>query len=96
MAKRATLKVAKRDASGSHAMVLQLISHSLGWLSAQVSAKAQDALIAVLASGPVPQHVAFILDGNRRYARSKHKQIKQGHTDGFYTLRKVCSFSHLC
>ena len=77
-------------------MVLQLISHSLGWLSAQVSAKAQDALIAVLASGPVPQHVAFILDGNRRYARSKHKQIKQGHTDGFYTLRKVCSFRHLC
>ena len=77
-------------------MLLQLISTPFGWLKDQASAKAQDALIAVLASGPVPQHVAFILDGNRRYARSKHKQIKQGHTDGFYTLRKVCSFSHTC
>ena len=77
-------------------MLPQLISYPLAWLTDAASAKAQDALIAVLASGPVPQHVAFILDGNRRYARSKHKQIKQGHTDGFYTLRKVRSFSHTC
>lgn len=75
-------------------MVLQLLSHSLTWLTNTAHAKAQDALIAVLAAGPVPQHVAFILDGNRRYARSKNLQIKQGHTDGFYTLRKVRLFGH--
>ena len=69
--------------------MLPLISSSLGWLADTAHAKAQHALIAVLKAGPIPQHVAFILDGNRRYARSKHKQIKQGHTDGFYTLRKV-------
>ena len=71
-------------------MLLQLISTPFGWLRDPASARAQDALLAVLAAGPVPQHIAFILDGNRRYARSKNMQIKQGHTDGFYTLRKVC------
>ena len=74
----------------SHAMLLQLVSTPLGWLRDKAAAKAQDALIAVLAAGPIPQHIAFILDGNRRYARSKNMQIKEGHTDGFYTLRKVC------
>ncbi|KAI0362358.1 Di-trans-poly-cis-decaprenylcistransferase [Trametes cingulata] len=70
-------------------MLLRLISSSLAWLRDQASARAEDALIAVLAAGPIPQHVAFILDGNRRYARSKGMQVKQGHTDGFYTLRKM-------
>ena len=70
-------------------MLLQLISSSLDWLRDQATAKAQDALINVLAAGPIPQHVAFILDGNRRYARSKGMHVTQGHTDGFYNLRKV-------
>ncbi|KAI0332130.1 Di-trans-poly-cis-decaprenylcistransferase [Cubamyces sp. BRFM 1775] len=70
-------------------MLLQLISSSLDWLRNQASATAQDALIKVLAAGPIPQHVAFILDGNRRYARSKGMQVTQGHTDGFYNLRKM-------
>ena len=70
-------------------MALQLISSSLGWLSTKVDAKARDALISVLSAGPIPQHVAFILDGNRRYARSKHKEIMEGHHEGFWALRKV-------
>ncbi|KAH9901598.1 Di-trans-poly-cis-decaprenylcistransferase [Cubamyces lactineus] len=70
-------------------MLLQLISSSLDWLRDQATAKAQDALINILAAGPIPQHVAFILDGNRRYARSKGMHVTQGHTDGFYNLRKM-------
>lgn len=46
-------------------------------------------LIRVLATGPVPQHIAFVMDGNRRYARQRNMAIKQGHTDGFYALRQV-------
>lgn len=71
-------------------MVVSFLSSSLGSLRDFAAAKAQDALLTVLAAGPVPQHVAFILDGNRRYARSRHMPVKQGHTDGFYALRKVC------
>ena len=57
------------------------------------SAKAQSALLTVLASGPIPQHVAFIMDGNRRYARSHHKQVAQGHGDGYEALKRVRSRS---
>ncbi|KAI9057870.1 Di-trans-poly-cis-decaprenylcistransferase [Trametes sanguinea] len=73
----------------SHDMLPQLISTTFTWLRDQATAKAQEALIAILAAGPIPQHVAFILDGNRRYARRKGMQVKDGHTDGFYNLRKM-------
>ncbi|KAI0087328.1 Di-trans-poly-cis-decaprenylcistransferase [Irpex rosettiformis] len=53
------------------------------------SAKAQSALLTVLAAGPIPKHVAFIMDGNRRYARSQHKQVAQGHGDGFEALKRI-------
>ena len=51
--------------------------------------KVQDALLAVLSAGPVPQHVAFVMDGNRRYARRQHKVVWEGHADGFEALRRV-------
>lgn len=30
------------------------------------------------------------MDGNRRYARLHHKQISEGHSEGFLALRRVC------
>ncbi|KAI0701314.1 Decaprenyl diphosphate synthase-like protein [Cytidiella melzeri] len=54
-----------------------------------VSAKAQSALLTVLSAGPIPEHVAFIMDGNRRYARLHQKQVAQGHTDGFQALHRM-------
>lgn len=54
-----------------------------------VSDRAQNALLDVLAAGPIPQHVAFVMDGNRRYARMNHKHVAQGHADGFVALRRV-------
>ncbi|KAH6887313.1 dehydrodolichyl diphosphate synthetase [Coprinopsis sp. MPI-PUGE-AT-0042] len=50
---------------------------------------AQDFILNVLASGPIPRHVAFVMDGNRRYARRNHKKVQQGHSDGFVALRRV-------
>lgn len=58
-----------------------------------VAAKAQDALLAVLRAGPVPQHVAFVMDGNRRYARRQHKVVWEGHADGFEALRRVSALA---
>jgi hypothetical protein len=54
-----------------------------------VHAKAQHVLLTTLAAGPVPQHIAFVMDGNRRYARINHKEIQEGHSLGFVALRKV-------
>ncbi|KAH7927801.1 Di-trans-poly-cis-decaprenylcistransferase [Leucogyrophana mollusca] len=55
------------------------------WLQTQLSLL----LLAVLAAGPVPRHVAFEMDGNRRYARKSGKRVEEGHTAGFYALRRV-------
>jgi undecaprenyl pyrophosphate synthase len=58
-------------------------------IQAAASAKAQSVLLTVLSAGPIPKHVAFIMDGNRRYARMHNKQVAQGHGEGFETLRRV-------
>ncbi|ELU38481.1 dehydrodolichyl diphosphate synthetase [Rhizoctonia solani AG-1 IA] len=46
-------------------------------------------VIYILSAGPVPQHVAFVMDGNRRYARHKQVEVSEGHTDGFGML-EIC------
>lgn len=48
----------------------------------------------VLKAGPIPHHVAFILDGNRRYARKMGwKEAFKGHQAGFDKLAKVSKYS---
>jgi ditrans,polycis-polyprenyl diphosphate synthase len=44
---------------------------------------------SVLAQGPVPQHIAFIMDGNRRYARAQHKSTIRGHEQGYGKLKEA-------
>ncbi|KAF7273284.1 hypothetical protein GWI33_014005 [Rhynchophorus ferrugineus] len=40
----------------------------------------------ILACGPVPRHIAFIMDGNRRYAKKKQIDKAVGHSRGFEKL----------
>ncbi|KAF5391454.1 hypothetical protein D9757_001887 [Collybiopsis confluens] len=65
--------------------------HLLQWIleKSQATRLAQRLLLWVLAAGPIPQHVAFVMDGNRRYARSKGKIVQEGHGDGYMALRRV-------
>lgn len=42
---------------------------------------------------PHPSHVAFIMDGNRRFARSKGKSIKMGHEMGLSSLKKMLLYA---
>ncbi|EGD77214.1 dehydrodolichyl diphosphate synthase [Salpingoeca rosetta] len=44
---------------------------------------------AAVKTGPVPQHVAFIMDGNRRWARRAKTETVAGHSMGFSTLKKT-------
>jgi hypothetical protein len=64
-----------------------LLRRGLAWLAT----KARNVLLKVLAAGPIPQHIAFVMDGNRRYARMNGKAVHQGHADGYITLRRVSS-----
>jgi len=59
-------------------MVFGFVTRWFRWLVARV-----------LQCGPIPQHVAFIMDGNRRFARKKHLDTHTGHLEGFQTLKET-------
>ena len=44
----------------------------------------------VLKTGQIPKHVAFIMDGNRRYASKRSIDRLEGHSMGFEKLAEVC------
>uniref|UniRef100_A0A5S6R453 Alkyl transferase n=1 Tax=Trichuris muris TaxID=70415 RepID=A0A5S6R453_TRIMR len=46
----------------------------------------QRLLTKLLQMGPIPKHVAFIMDGNRRYARRRGVPSELGHEFGFEAL----------
>jgi ditrans,polycis-polyprenyl diphosphate synthase len=37
----------------------------------------------------VPRHVAFVMDGNRRFARERGWVVRRGHEEGFESLKSV-------
>jgi ditrans,polycis-polyprenyl diphosphate synthase len=46
----------------------------------------------ILKGGEIPKHVAFIMDGNRRFAKSKGKPPIEGHNKGFSKLAEVLTW----
>ena len=48
----------------------------------------------VLCQGPIPKHVAFIMDGNRRFAAKKHVDRIEGHRKGFDKLSEMLRWCH--
>ncbi|KFB41404.1 AGAP002026-PA-like protein [Anopheles sinensis] len=46
-------------------------------------------VIRVLQAGPIPTHVAFIMDGNRRYAKKANIAKAEGHSAGFEKLSET-------
>ncbi|KAG1790295.1 Decaprenyl diphosphate synthase-like protein [Suillus plorans] len=64
----------------------------LGWtvsLLAFIKAQLVILLLRVLSAGPIPRHVAFEMDGNRRFARLTGRRAVDGHSDGFHTLKQI-------
>lgn len=49
----------------------------------------RELLIGSIKQGQVPKHVAFVMDGNRRYARSHRIETVEGHNLGFEALARV-------
>ncbi|KAJ9075378.1 cis-prenyltransferase [Entomophthora muscae] len=60
---------------------LSLYSRFTNWV--------QSICIKILKQGPIPRHVAFIMDGNRRYAQRHNIPISAGHFRGFQSLEKI-------
>ncbi|ODQ81833.1 hypothetical protein BABINDRAFT_165352 [Babjeviella inositovora NRRL Y-12698] len=50
---------------------------------------AQRVLTHIIRTGPVPKHIALIMDGNRRFAKQNNLQLKDGHIAGAQSLAKM-------
>lgn len=72
-------------------MPFSLFRRCARWLHETVRAKVRNAILKVLAAGPMPRHVAFVMDGNRRYARTHYLKVQEGHSEGFEALQRVRS-----
>ena len=42
----------------------------------------------------LPEHIAIIMDGNRRWAKEKNLEVKQGHYAGAENLEKLADFAN--
>ncbi|KAF2178321.1 dehydrodolichyl diphosphate synthase [Zopfia rhizophila CBS 207.26] len=49
----------------------------------------RELLLGALRQGPIPQHVAFVMDGNRRFARGHRLETVEGHNLGFEALARI-------
>ncbi|KRY90087.1 Dehydrodolichyl diphosphate synthase [Trichinella pseudospiralis] len=56
-------------------------TEKLSWL--------QRMMAKLLCLGPIPQHIAFIMDGNRRFATKLGMEATSGHEYGYETLMKT-------
>lgn len=71
-------------------------SHLRKWFFASppvefVINRVRELLLGALRQGPIPQHIAFVMDGNRRFAKSHGIETIEGHHLGFEALARVRS-----
>ncbi|CAG8764018.1 1371_t:CDS:2, partial [Acaulospora morrowiae] len=71
------------------AVTASIFTSPLTYLSQQARAL----LIKILRQGPIPQHIGFIMDGNRRFARKMNRLVVEGHYMGYnamYEMLDIC------
>ncbi|XP_071706707.1 dehydrodolichyl diphosphate synthase 6-like [Rutidosis leptorrhynchoides] len=51
-------------------------------------------LFRIISTGPIPQHIAFIMDGNRRFAKKWNLTEGGGHKAGFLALMSVIKYCY--
>lgn len=54
---------------------------------------AHDFIVRCLQTGPIPQHIAIVMDGNRRFAKSHNLELSAGHYAGAETLMRILDVS---
>lgn len=59
-----------------------MMAQLLNWLNSFVV----NFMINIFKSGPIPKHIAIIMDGNRRYGRKQKISLHEAYTKGFETL----------
>lgn len=66
--------------------------HDASWRNSHALLDEQDALDAYvkrLKLGPLPEHVAIIMDGNGRWAKQRKRSRVEGHREGVNSVREI-------
>lgn len=53
-------------------------------------------LAKIIVTGPVPKHIGFVMDGNRRFAKKHKIELKEGHNAGFESMAKILEICYEC
>lgn len=67
-------------------------NNKVGWFHTYIGSWLETRVCNLLKCGQIPKHIAFIMDGNRRYADKTNIAKSDGHKSGFNTLSKVLSW----
>uniref|UniRef100_A0A1D1YZU1 Alkyl transferase n=1 Tax=Anthurium amnicola TaxID=1678845 RepID=A0A1D1YZU1_9ARAE len=68
------------------------ISHDPSSILGGIAGFLRRCLFYILSFGPLPTHVAFIMDGNRRFTRSHKMEPGAGHRAGFLALMSALQY----
>ena len=67
----------------------------MAWISEKPLTFFEKLCMNIIKIGQIPNHVAFIMDGNRRFAtKYQLDDIKSGHVAGFLRLSEVLQWSY--
>ncbi|XP_012056574.1 PREDICTED: dehydrodolichyl diphosphate syntase complex subunit DHDDS-like [Atta cephalotes] len=64
----------------------------MSWLKECTLNWFQSLALRIIKTGEVPKHVAFIMDGNRRYANKQNLQKGEGHSKGFDKMTEMLNW----
>lgn len=67
---------------------------SVSQLSGGLGRFLRKCLFSVLSVGPLPNHIAFIMDGNRRYAKKQNMAEGTGHKAGYLALMRMLCYCY--
>uniref|UniRef100_A0A1B0GHI0 ditrans,polycis-polyprenyl diphosphate synthase [(2E,6E)-farnesyldiphosphate specific] n=1 Tax=Lutzomyia longipalpis TaxID=7200 RepID=A0A1B0GHI0_LUTLO len=70
-------------------LVIFFYGNAMSWVRETKLPWWQRLAMRVVKVGKVPEHIAFIMDGNRRFARKIHVEKAEGHSRGFEKLSEV-------
>ncbi|KYN20361.1 PREDICTED: dehydrodolichyl diphosphate synthase complex subunit DHDDS-like [Trachymyrmex cornetzi] len=64
----------------------------MSWIKEYTLNWFQSLALRIIRTGEVPKHVAFIMDGNRRYANKQNLQQGEGHSKGFDKMTEMLNW----
>ncbi|KAF5738093.1 rubber cis-polyprenyltransferase HRT2 [Tripterygium wilfordii] len=91
---RQLLQVSETSAGWFNFSSSIMVGKYVGQLFGSLGVVMRRCMFNVLSVGPIPNHLAFIMDGNRRYAKKRNLEFGAGHKAGFLSLISILKYCY--